>query len=226
MRPLIESCSLILHACGRVVGKATQQYIFPHVRPVRVATFTGCRPWLIANLWAKRIANMMEIAKRLWFESFHVELKFQAKKMQVKIHAVVRANVKLAVWAAAEPSMTSAQIFCTDHIKCTDLVHFFVRNKLNTRKVSSLNTSPSVFWYRGRLNRLSGLLLARPFLPLSLPVSHFCRMFLLSWVPIVHTLSWLASQGCCWLLGPLIGSSCALAFLTSIGLAFAWFSLL
>lgn len=103
---------------------------------------------------------------------------------------------------------------------------FFVRNKLNTRKVSSLNSSPSVFWYRGRLNRLSGLMLACLFLSLSLPVSHFCRMFLLSWVSIVHTLSWLPSQGCCWLLGPLIGSSCALAFLACLDLAFAWFCLL
>lgn len=159
---------------------------------------------------------------------FSFTLKFQVKlrRSEVKVHAIVRASVKLGVWAAAEPSATSAQMFCTDHIKCADLVHFFVRNKLNTRKVSSLNSSPSVFWYRGRLNSLSGLLLTCPILPLSLPVSHFCRMFLLSWVPIVHTLSWLASQGCCWLLGPLIGSSCALAFLACLGLAFAWFSLL
>lgn len=53
-KPLIESCvppfhanaglQLILHGCGRVVGKATRQYIFPHVGPVCVVTFTGCRP--------------------------------------------------------------------------------------------------------------------------------------------------------------------------------------
>lgn len=35
---------LILHGHGRVVGKATQQYIFLHVGPVRVVTFTGCQP--------------------------------------------------------------------------------------------------------------------------------------------------------------------------------------
>lgn len=79
-------------------------------------------------------------------------------------------------------------------------------------KLAPLNTSPSVFWYRGRPNGLSGLLLACPFLSPSQSLTSagcFC------WVgfPIVHTPSWLASQGCCLLLGPLIGSSCALAFL-------------
>lgn len=84
-----------------------------------------------------------------------------------------------------------------------------------------LDTSPSLLWSHGRQSVLSRLLLACTFLPKSLPpslsVSHFCRMFLLSCVPIVHTLSWLASQRWCWLLGPLIGSSCALAFLAHLG---------
>lgn len=116
---------------------------------------------------------------------------------------------------------SSAPIWCMSFV-------ISLRYKLNTRKVSSSKTpAPRCFdtvaGWRGYLACCSLVLSS---LPLSLPVSHFCRMFLLSWVPIVHTLSWLASQGCCWLLVPLIGSSCALAFLARLGLACAWSSLL
>lgn len=91
-------------------------------------------------------------------------------------------------------------------------------------KLAPLNTSPSVFWYCGMPNGLFGLLFACPFLSPSQSLTS-AGCFCWAGFPIVHTLSWLASQGCCWLLGLIIGSSCALAFLACLGLACAWNSL-
>lgn len=73
LKPVIESCSsppfdgnvelqLILHGCGRVVGKPTRQYIFLHVGPVHIATFTGCRPAVNCSCLSKEgFADVMEI---------------------------------------------------------------------------------------------------------------------------------------------------------------------
>lgn len=76
--------------------------------------------------------------------------------------------------------MTSAQMLRTDHTKRTNLMYFFV--KLNTGKVSSSKYQPLcvlILWHAKRAIWLA----VRLSFPLSLPVSHFCRMFLLSWVP-------------------------------------------
>lgn len=152
----------------------------------------------------------------------------QNKKKKVSSGpAIVRAAVKHAFWAAAESSVTSnTQISWTDHIKLADLMQFSVislRFKINTRKVCFSKHQPLcvlISWQSEQAIWLTARLSFPPSLSPP-PVSHFCRMFLLSWVPIVHTVSWLASQGCCWLLGPLIGSSCALASLARCGLACA-----
>lgn len=68
-----------------------------------------------------------------------------------------------------------------------------------------------------------GSLLARSSFPLSLPVSHFCRMFLLSWVPYCSHTELAGLPGLLLTaIGPLIGSSCALAFLAPLGLELQW----
>lgn len=141
-----------------------------------------------------------------------------------KVCAIVRAALTLAFWTAAEPAVTSAQMLRSDHTKRSSLMRFFV--ELNTRKVSSSkHQAPSVFWCRGRPSWLSGLWFPCPFLSPSRSLTS-AGCFCWAGFPIVHTLSWLASQGCCWLLGPLIGSSCALAFPARLGLACARSSLL
>lgn len=175
--------------------------------------------WVLTgfNCDCYRIANVMEISVVVW-EFFRFSVNSSAKKKRC-LTSGFHWHVKVWGWLKQLLTLLSEQqlnrAWPPFKISAQEL-HWSDASLCQIQtagKLAPSNTSPSVFWYSGRQNGLSGL----PLLP-SLPVSHFCRMFLLSWVPIVHTLSWLASQGCCWLLGPLIGSSCALAFLAHLGL--------
>lgn len=117
---------------------------------------------------------------------------------------IVEAVDKLAFRAAAEPSLTS------------DVLRWPHRDPTGCIELPWTPGS-SVFWWRGG-GRTAYLATPPPTPPESL-TSAGC--FCWAGFPIVHTPSWLASQGCCWLLGPLIGSSCALASLACLGRASA-----
>jgi len=187
-------------------------------------TFSHCNIFWVSTSFNRdrlKIANVMETTVAVW--EFFISMWSQVKKGVVAYFWFSLTCKSVWYWLKQllsslsewQLNRTWPQLKTSAHeLHWSDA---FLCQILTAGKLAPLNSSPSVFWYRGRQNGLSGLPL-----PPSHPVSHFCRMFLLSWVPIVHTLSWLASQGCCWLLGPLIGSSCALAFLAHLGLAFAW----
>lgn len=168
----------------------------------------------------------MEVTVVVWEFSFQHDSKSKWKKSSI-LHLVFTGKEKFVLLLEQPLNLLSGlqlnqpwpQLKCSApttpsaYISCTSL------SNSTPGKLAPLNT-PSVFWYSGRPNGLTGLLFACPFLSPSQSLTS-AGCFCWAGFPIVHTLSWLASQGCCWLLGPLIGSSCALAFLARLGLACA-----
>lgn len=64
-------------AVKRLVGKQRQRYVFQHVRPVRIATFSGCWPASTVNVWVKRVSHVFEITVVV------LELQFWKEKKAV-----------------------------------------------------------------------------------------------------------------------------------------------
>lgn len=149
---------VILQDRGRVVGKAAPQCVFLHVGPVGVVTFAGCRP---ASAWAQRLSSVSEITAVVW--------ELSSRSDSGIFHLCVRAIVRTAV-----PTRSLGYSWTIRDLS-SNILHWAPQSDAclcqtpHRGKFAPLNTSPSVFSYRGRPNGLSGTLLACLFL--SLPPS-------------------------------------------------------
>ena len=131
----------------------------------------------------------------VWEFSFRCDAGF---KFSGKKRVIVIIEAAVSFWAAAEPSLTSNVLM---HLIC---------------RIQTPGELDVLMPWRSEGARCSSF-------PLSLPVSHFCRMFLLSWVPYCSHTELAGLPGLLLTaIGPLIGSSCALAFLAPLGLELQW----